>query len=436
MEFSLKTIKNFDKKLTISIPLNDIHDVQKKEIIKIRKTAIINGFRKNKIPINIIQEKYKNEIKNTVIKKIISYNFKNIIKKKKLKIINEPIINIKKNKKNSNLMCSIYFQSLPNIDFKILKKITINKISIITHDEDASYYIENIRKNCIIWKNTKNKIQIKNKITIDCIFHIINEKEKNKKIQLTFIIGKKTIIPEIETELLNKKIGDTIYIKLKIPSDHPDINYQGKMVQLKIYVNNIQSDEIMYSKKECIDFLKKTFNINKDNELKEIILNKIQTEVMNLEYHLLKTQLIHQLLNTKMIEIPIEISEKEKKNMQNDAFKNYHHNKGNIFQSKYYKNFQKKAEKKLLLDFMIKILVQDNKISVTENELQKQVKKLKKNQPELIKKIKIQYQKNDFINYVKNMIIEKKIMNHLLKLFKIKEKKYHFKKAIQILNQK
>ncbi|QCI27294.1 trigger factor [Buchnera aphidicola] len=435
MKFILKNKNNFEKEINITIPLKNIQELKKKEIIKIRKTTNINGFRKNKIPIHIIENKYHEKIKKNIIKNIIYDNLKKIIKIEKLNIINEPKIIIHQYNNNSDFIYSIFIQSIPDIDLNILKKINIKKIKIIINDLDIEYYIHHVINHEISWKKNINQIQKNDKVIIN-----YNIKKKNifhqlKNNKITLLMNQNKILPQIQQQLLNKKSGDTFLVEINVPIKHPDIKYQGKKIILKIHINKVLSPKKIYSKKKIIKHLQNIFNINHFSDLKIIIKNQLKKEIDNLEYKYLKNQIIKKIIKSKIIKIPKEFLYKKLKKIEKKINKEYIQNKGNIIELKYYNNLKKNILKEIQIDLFMQLIIKKNKINVTKEEIKNYIKNTSQINENFIKEIQIQKNKNHIYNNLYNIILEKKIINYLLNLFFIQNKTYNLKKVIKNFNQ-
>ena len=61
MASTVETLENKQVKLTVTVPYKDFDDAMQKAYFKIRKDIIVPGFRKGKVPRQVVQNHYGEE---------------------------------------------------------------------------------------------------------------------------------------------------------------------------------------------------------------------------------------------------------------------------------------------------------------------------------------------------------------------------------------
>ncbi|QCI26092.1 trigger factor [Buchnera aphidicola] len=429
MKFFLNKNNDFEQELKIKVPNTEINIVRKKVIVNIKKKINIPGFRKNKIPIEIIQQKYNNHIENKTIQNTIYNNLKKILLKKKIHIINEPKIIIHQYPKNTDLIYSVYFQSIPEINLNTFKTLHIQKKTIIIDDLDVTNYINQNQNQKINWKKNYNQIQDNDKVTIYYQIESNNTFKNTKINKLTFTIKKKEIITQIEKQLINKQLNNIIIVQIKIPAQHPDIRYKNKTLKIKIHIGKVLTPYITYSKNTFNNVLEKKKKLYNEN-LKNTIKNKLKQYALRLEYTELKKQIIQNIKKNHIINIPDIFLQEKIKKMQDIYIKQYIQKSKNIFYPKYYKNLTKKIINDLQIELIIKSITHQKNIRVTEKEIDQYIQWEKKNNLQFQKIMQIPQHKKNILNYIHNIILEKKIIHNLSSYFTIQHKTYNLRDII------
>lgn len=95
MEFRLEvkanSLDSATKELIVSIPIQDFNDQISLAYKKFQKNIEIKGFRKGRVPIQLIKKLYGKQIEENVISDIATDLFKQAIEKEKIQIVGKPI---------------------------------------------------------------------------------------------------------------------------------------------------------------------------------------------------------------------------------------------------------------------------------------------------------------------------------------------------------
>ena len=62
MASTVETLENKQVKLTITVPYKEFDDAMQKAYLKIRKNIMVPGFRKGKVPRQVVQTHYGEEV--------------------------------------------------------------------------------------------------------------------------------------------------------------------------------------------------------------------------------------------------------------------------------------------------------------------------------------------------------------------------------------
>lgn len=84
MQVSVETTQGLGRRITITVAADSIETAVKKELIDVAKKVRIDGFRKGKVPANIIEQRYGASVRQDVLGELMSRNFIDAIIKEKL----------------------------------------------------------------------------------------------------------------------------------------------------------------------------------------------------------------------------------------------------------------------------------------------------------------------------------------------------------------
>lgn len=431
MKFFMEKNQDASHRVTISIPKKIVQNAIFKKLIKISKKTNINGFRKGKVPIRMVQKKYGNEIHYDVFKKLMQKFFYEFINKEKIKIIGSPKYYINKNQDEKEDFFKYYviYELYPEFEIKNINCITAKKINIKIKNEDINQIIEKHNTKIDFWHTVNRSIKISDRVTIK-----YNIYEKNKKIEtfnsenIRFIVSENTLVPELNNKVINHFTNDIFFFNVKLNSFHPEKKLKNKNITFKIKIIKVEEKQEKEIEK----------NINKKNQTEEKLSNidyetikkNVNTQTEKITQQYLEEQIIQKIIKKNLILIPPILLKEEIKNLYEKNEKEYQEKKHNILEQKYYDNLELKARKKLYIKIIIEKIITDNKLSLSEEKLKSLIKKISLNYKQPSEIINLCNKNENFKNIVKNMELERQAMCLLQKNIKIIKENWNFQQFI------
>ncbi len=232
------------KKLKITIPRKEISKRFDQAAEKYSSEMKLDGFRKGKIPVEVVKSKYHEIITDEVINKMIEeYTFKKI-KEENIPIISSPVIEDFDFKDGEDLVASVTVDLFPEVVIPDIEKIElkIKKDLFKTDEFDEAKQIE------MILDNNKRKQIIKDRklgegdfVEFKIQSQFADNKRMMPKKEMFFTMKNEPHddIGDIYNDLLDKVAGDKIEIKRKYKNDYKKKNWAGKTIIHFIEVKNI-----------------------------------------------------------------------------------------------------------------------------------------------------------------------------------------------------
>ncbi|CAL4324851.1 trigger factor [Buchnera aphidicola] len=424
MKFLIEKNKNSENRVTINISKITIQKKIFKRLNEISKNENINGFRKGKIPINIIQKKYGDKIYYDVLNTLMQKLFNEFTQKEKIEVIGSPKYYIHPEDTGDDIKYfkySVIYASKPIFQIQDIELIHAKKIIAKINKKDILKQIEKDKRCFNAWKKVNRSIKMNDRVLIDYQLYIHNQiiQKFNKKDY--FIVSKDIIIPQLYFKIINKCINDVFFIKIKFSKFHPEKILQNQDIILKIKIITIEEKE-----NRNVVLLKNNISALCYKETEQ----KINRKIKKISDDYLCNQIIEQLIKANPILIPGLLIEQETQKLFYNNKKRYKKNKGSILEKKYHINIEEKAKKNVHISLIFQNIITTKKLLTNSNTVD-----------QLIKKISINYQKpSEIINLyktdkyliekIKNIELEMQVMQLLLKTIKIKKEHYTLDEAI------
>ena len=255
MSHKIKDLKGLEKELIINFDSKEMEPTINSKLIELSKTLDLKGFRKGKIPMNVVKSKYYEQCFNESLSHHIEQNYIKAILDEKLNPVAPPKISIEKTKNKDQQAFKAIIEVMPDIKLKNIDKIKIEKPILKIEKKDLEKAVDKIADQYKEWSVVKRKSKNGDRVKADFVGTIDGEEFENNKAEDFLIeLGSKQLIPGFEEGLEGVSAGEEKILDIKFPDDYQDKKLASKPVNF-----NIKIKEILESKKSKIDneFIKK-----------------------------------------------------------------------------------------------------------------------------------------------------------------------------------
>ena len=127
MASKVKNLKGLEKELTISFNSKEIEPTIDSKLTKLSKTLDLKGFRKGKVPMNVVKSKYYDQCFNESLSEHIEKNYIKVVLDEKLNPVAAPEISMQETKDKNTYTFKALIEVIPEIELKNIDKIILEK---------------------------------------------------------------------------------------------------------------------------------------------------------------------------------------------------------------------------------------------------------------------------------------------------------------------
>ena len=427
--------KGLAREFKIIISSKDVTDKLNGSLVQISKDVEIEGFRKGKAPLNIVKQRFGPNALSQTLDELIKSTTNEVIRKNNLKPAIKPKVDVKNFGEDKGLEYIVSLELLPNFKLEDIKKIKLTKfISKVDENE----YKKTLETFLQIQENFEKKDE---KIVENGDGVLLNLKPtyNNKIVKEALIenkmsiVGNKMMIPEIEQKILGTKAGDKLDFVCKFPRNFPNKDIAEKNVKVEIDILEVRVPQ----KKVLDDNFAKTMGAVNLNDFKEKLKKQMQGELDNVSKMVIKKDLIGELDKIHKINLPQGLVNYEFDNIWKQF--NDDKSKGIIDESdknkkeeELKKEYRAIAERRVKVGLILAKIGEDNKISVSEDDLKKAIEEEILRQPDAKDQIIKFYSENSqALASLKAPIFEQKVVNYIFENIKFEEKEISRKELLK-----
>ncbi|MCX7956419.1 MAG: trigger factor [Endomicrobia bacterium] len=397
--------------------------------LEIQKNAKMPGFRKGTVPLDILKKQFSEIIKQKFIDKTIQETLPKAIENNKLLYVPNSIqitsLNLKEGE-NSNY--EIMLECEPTFKLKSYKGLKLKKEIKKISQKDIDETLQQLReKNATIVLSEKKQIESNDILSTSNIFCIVNYKIFIDSQELKQYEGKNVLInlslnalpTGFKEGLVGMFIGERKNINVEFPPNMSQLELMGKKGEMEVELVAIKEKKLPEINAEFATSLGYKSVEELTNSIKEILEKEAEREtkqnLKNQIYEILLKEHDFFVPETEIKKHKEEIVEELKKDFLSRGMKESEFNLSEEQQ----KQIQKKAEDEVKLKYILKKIIETEKIQVTKEELDKEKGKLLALYPTKEQDINKYFEEN--INSFASKILEEKLIDLILSEAKIKE---------------
>ena len=403
MKVTVENIKGLNKDIKVFIDKKTMNTHMDEKYEEIKNTVNLKGFRPGKVPKEILKRQFGQAIFGEVLDKVLKESSTKALEDRKIKPAGQPKLDLKTYGEDKDLEYVISVTELPKVELKSVENIKFDEYSVKIDSKETDKRIKEIAKNqnnfIDVADNVKaadgNSITFDYKATIDGKNFTGGE---GKNTQL--ILGKDLFIKGFDKQLIGVKKDEEKSIEAILPENYPQKEYAKKKADFICKIIAIKKPE------EVIidDDFAKNLGAKDLADLKLLVSKQINDEYKNSLDKLTKTQILKEVENFKVDEIPGNLIEEEVKVLSQGMTKE------DVNKSK--KNFEDIAKKRIKVGLILNEFGEQNKIKVTEQEVQAEVQKQLRMMPGQEKMVMEFYQKNpSALASLRGTVYEEKIID-------------------------
>ncbi|RAX55295.1 trigger factor [Helicobacter sp. 16-1353] len=425
MKMSVKLIDNANILLEEVLQNDKIQQKKVKIAQNISKNIKVDGFRKGKVPLNVVESRFKDRIEqdsqNEALNELILDSLKELNIEAN-QVIGNPIIT-KYEKTDKGIEVEAKIGIFPKFEIDDYKQL----VPEVKLEEITSKMVDDRIKELAKSSGDLSEIKEERELEIKDIANInfegfLDDKafEGGKADNYDLEIGSKSFIEGFEEQLLGMKKGENRDIKVTFPENYNSPHLAGKDARFNVTLNKIQC---RIESKIDDDFAKKMLPSDSNatlESLKTYTKMQLENESKNKILNGLKPKLVDNLLDNINFDLPDSIVEQEidvifRNSLQNIKPEELKELQNDISKAKQKReSFREEAQKSVKLTFIVDQLAKKNNLSVSDNEVYQVLYYEAMMMGANPKEVLDTYEKNNMIPALKMTILENKVLNNLL----------------------
>lgn len=430
MQVSVETTQGLGRRLTITIAADSIENAVKSELVNVAKKVRIDGFRKGKVPMTVVAQRYGASVRQDVLGELMSRNFVDAIIKEKINPAGAPNYIPGEYKLGEDFTYSVEFDVYPEVELQGLEAIEVEKPVVEVTDEDVDTMLDTLRKQQATWKDSDAAATAEDRVTIDFTGSVDGEVfEGGKASDFVLAMGQGRMIPGFEDGVVGHKAGEEFTIEVTFPEDYHAENLKGKAAKFDIVLKKVEERELPEFTEEFIKRfgvedgsvagLRTEVRKNMDRELKGAVRNRI------------KSQAIDGLVNANNIDVPAALIDGEIDVLRRQAAQRFGGNEQQALELPR-ELFEEQAKRRVVVGLLLGEVIRTHELKADEARVNGLIEEMASAYEDPKEVIEFYGKNKELMDNMRNVALEEQAVEAVLAKAKVSEKATSFS---ELMNQ-
>ncbi len=428
MQVKVEDVSSVKKVLHIEIPEDTVTRELNHAYQQLKKTAKVKGFRPGKTPRSVLERMFKKDVHMDVSSKLLQDSFVEALKETDLNVVGNPKIDPPQLEEKGPYKYDATVEIKPDIDKIDFKGLSLKKALYRITDEEMDAQLQMLQKNLAQQNPVTEDRGVRENDFVRIDYEGFEDgkpfSETQKTENFTMKIGASAISKTLDENLIGKKPGEDVEIKVNFPEDHFNKKLANHEITFNVKLHEIREEVLPEIDDE---FAKKLGPYETLDDVKNAITDNLKQGYEKRVEQELNEQIFQELIEQTEFELPESMIEYELDGIVDEVEKTLmYYNKSMEDQGltresladKHRETAEKKVRRHLILGKIIdqeELTLSDQELDAGFNEMAQAV-----NQP--VEAIKSYYNKDqNNLEFFKHTLLEKQAIRLIIESSTIEE---------------
>ncbi len=417
IQVSVETTSSLGRRISITVPAEEVEKEIKARLASISKTVKIEGFRPGKVPSRIVEQRYGNAARSEAIEKLIQSTLTDALVEEKLQPAEPPLIDSIKAEPGQPLEYTAGFEVYPEVKLQNLSDITLEKRVVKITEDDVNRVLNQIRKQHASWNIVDRAAEDGDRVTFDLHWTDPNDPAKVGEQKNIIIAIEEGGTPAEFVTIKGTKTGDEVKLMLPLQGDPNANTIPGVAKILKVEAPELPVLD---------DKLAKQLDVENGVEgLRTEVQKHMEIQLEDTLKNELKTQVIEQFLARHPLELPKDLVEKETRILEQELRAQLRQqipqNADIPLPENVRENLSHQARRRVTLSILFAALAKEYPLQIDNARIKKRVEQIAASFQAPANVAESLFKDKNIISRIRSQVLEEQLVEKLLEQVKYAE---------------
>ncbi len=419
MDITVENAGELTRKLTITLPADQVGKELDKAYNKLKKDVQLKGFRRGKVPRSVLVKNYRQQVEAEVGEQLVQETYFDAVEQEGLDTVVHPEITEHDFPEDGTFTYVAMVDIKPVFELNQYKGIEVEKPSTEVTDEEVDARIEELRRAQAALKSADDDHAIEKDDLVIVDFQGFHDGKPMSQVHNTdysIDVGEGRLGDEFEEKLIGLKKGDKTLYEVDFPADYPNPLLAGKAVEFKVDVKDIK----VRVKPELDDEFAKDIDPELETleGLRKNIREELKAEKEKTIEGTLDDRIMEKLIELHPFEVPkrlvmYEVQEMVKQTEENLKRAGMTLESAGISLEDMIEQNKPVAEKRVRGDFLLKKVAEVEEIKLSDEDIEEGYKRIADEYNMSLDEVKSYFKRREEILPFVNELLNEKILTFL-----------------------
>ncbi len=232
--------------ITVEITPGRFKDERSRVLKEMIKEVAIPGFRKGKVPADIVEKRFADEIRTEAIRNILPLAYEHAVVEHGLEPVGDPEFREVKITDDAPLSFNICIEVFPRFEIEKYRDMKVEAADAAVTDAEVEEVIGNLRERSADFNKVDRPAAAGDVVTLD--FTPIGADGsidvKSRVTNYPVEIGTGQIFPVFEEAIVGKRAGESGKVEVDYPADYKPERLAGQKIGYEFTVNDVREKQV------------------------------------------------------------------------------------------------------------------------------------------------------------------------------------------------
>jgi len=242
MKVSVVSKGEVSRTLRIEVPTEAVAAEYERVYARVSRTAAVPGFRKGKVPRNILEPQVRGSVNQEVLESLLPKATYDAVVQESLQAVGRPQIDDLEYNGSGPLTFKAVIEVKPEFSLGVVEGLALSGPSAAVADKEVEEQVEGLRQRQAK-EGDEKKAPAADGDWVKVDFQgFIDGKPfpGGHASDYPLVLGRKQLIPGFEEQLLGASAGETRQVKVQFPADYPAQDVAGKSAEFMVTLKEVR----------------------------------------------------------------------------------------------------------------------------------------------------------------------------------------------------